>query len=291
MITEYTVPGGAVFPEGITGDPDGSTFYVSSSRDGTIFRGRIDAPELEVWQPAGADGRTSALGMAVDGSGRLLVCGSETGYVFGYDTATGALVDRVRVPTDEGTLLNDVCVVGGHAFVTDSQRPVVWRCALGDRLGEPEEWVDLGDADRTPFLNGIVAVHDGATLLVAAQGTEVLWRVDVATRAAERVDLGGLALSADGMVLVDGLLYTCDNVEEPDGAVRFFLSAFRLAADARSGELVGRLERSAADTPTTVAYLADRFYLVNSQLMADRSGQAGPPFTISAVTPGDAAAP
>jgi sugar lactone lactonase YvrE len=67
VITEYTMPGEDVFPEGITEGPDGVTFYVSSSRHGTIFRGHIDAGELEVWQPARVDSRTNALGMTVDG--------------------------------------------------------------------------------------------------------------------------------------------------------------------------------------------------------------------------------
>ena len=36
MLTEYRLPGDAVFPEGITEDPDGVTFYVSSMQQGTI---------------------------------------------------------------------------------------------------------------------------------------------------------------------------------------------------------------------------------------------------------------
>jgi len=283
MITEYVLAGENIFPEGITEDPDGRTFYVSGSASGTIFRGRVDAPEVEEWQPAGADGRTCALGMAVDARGRLLVCGGETGYVFGYDTAGGQLTDRVRVPATD-TLLNDVFVVGDTAYVTDSARSVLWRIALGDRLGEPEEWLDLGDAESTPYLNGIVAVHDGATLLVAAQGTEVLWRVDIAARRAEPVDLGGMNLAADGMVMVGGRLCTCDNVEEPDGTVRYFLSTFTLSEDARSATLAGRLERPELETPTTVAYLDGRFYLVNSQFRARHHGAVAPPFTVAAVT-------
>ncbi len=124
VITEYVVPGDAVFPEGITEDPDGVTFYVSSEHDGTIFRGRADAPRLEPWQPAGADGRTQALGLAVDGAGRLLVCGGSTGHLFAYGTRSGELVAKRTVPSDPA-LLNDVCVTGGHAYVTDSQRPVM----------------------------------------------------------------------------------------------------------------------------------------------------------------------
>jgi sugar lactone lactonase YvrE len=98
MISEYVVPGEAAFPEGITEDPDGVTFYVSSEHDGTIFRGRADTSELESWLPGGADGRTQALGMAVDGAGRLLVCGGSTGHLSAYGIRAGDLIVKRTVP-------------------------------------------------------------------------------------------------------------------------------------------------------------------------------------------------
>jgi len=288
VITDYVLPGEAVFPEGITEDPDGVTFYVSSENDGTIFRGHIDKPELEVWQPAGADGRTQALGMAVDGAGRLLVCGGETGHLFAYDIRTGARQARHTIPA-EATLLNDVCVTGGYAYVTDSRRPVIWRLKLAGEVGEPEEWLDLtafgAAAGDLHYLNGIVATHDGTTLLVAAQGTGVLWRVDVAARTASRVDLGGVRVNGDGLCFVGNLLYVCDNTDEPDGSARFWLSALHPSADARAAALAGRWERPAEQTPTTLAYLDGRLYLVNSQFHARHAGTAAPPFTVSALTP------
>lgn len=39
------------------------------------------------------------------------------------------------------------------------------------------------------------------------------------------------------------------------------------------------------DTPTTLAYLDGRLYLVNSQFGARRRGAAAPPFTVSALPP------
>jgi sugar lactone lactonase YvrE len=286
VITEYVVPGDAVFPEGITEDPDGVTFYVSSEHDGTIFRGRTDTPRLEPWQQAGADGRTQALGLAVDGAGRLLVCGGSTGHLFAYGTRTGELAARRTVPSHPA-LLNDVCVTGGHAYVTDSQRPVIWRFPVSGDIGEPEEWLDLTEHGAAPgelhYLNGIVAAHDGATLLVAAQGTGVLWRADVAARTASPVDLGGERVNGDGLAFAGGLLYACDNTDEPDGSVRYWLTALRLSADARAATLAGRWERPLADTPTTLAYLDGRLYLVNSQFGARRRGTAAPPFTVSAL--------
>jgi hypothetical protein len=107
--------------------------------------------------------------------------------------------------------------------------------------------------------------------------------VDIAGRSAEKVDLGGMSLAADGMVVADDLLYVCDNIEDADGSVRFYLSALRLTGDARAAELVGRWQRPTGDTPTTVAYLGGRFYVVNSQFFAERAGKAAAPFTLSAL--------
>lgn len=296
MIDTYVLPGEQIFPEGITEDRDGRTFYVSSSRDGTIFRGQIDNPALNVWQPGGQDGRTSALGMAVDHAGRLLVCGADTGLVVAFDTATGDLIARHTVPAP--TLLNDVCVAGPYAYVTDSARPVLWRLSLAgadgaDRadgaVGPPLEWLDLtrfgAAADVLHYLNGIVAAPGGQALVVAAQGTGVLWWIDVAARTAAPIDLGGVIVNGDGLVLVGDVLYVCDNSDEPDGSVRYWLTALRLSADGRRGERIGRWERAAADTPTTAAYLDGRLYLVNSQFHARRSGGARAPFTVAALSP------
>lgn len=279
-------PGGDVIPEGITEDRDGLTFYVSSARHGTIYRGRTDRPEADIWQPAGADGRTKALGMAVDPRGRLLVCGWETGHVFAYDTATGALIARVTVPAAV-TGLNDVCILDGYAYVTDSHRPVLWRLSVaGEDLGPAQEWLDLSAYGVPPagesFLNGIVPGREGGVLIVSDQGGEALWRVDVAAGTAQQVDLVGEKLAGDGLCWAKGLLYACDN-GEVDGVLKMWLTAVRLADDARTGVVLGRWERPVADSPTTLAYVGGRLLLVNSQLFADRKGEAVSPFTVSAV--------
>lgn len=39
------------------------------------------------------------------------------------------------------------------------------------------------------------------------------------------VDLGGERLNGDGLAFAGGLLYACDNSDEPDGSVRYWLTA------------------------------------------------------------------
>ena len=84
----YTLPGAAVFPEGVTAR--GRTFYVSSTTDGTIFRGRLDRPAAEVFLPGNQDGRTTAVGLEA-ARGWLFVAGGATGQVFVYDLGTRGL--------------------------------------------------------------------------------------------------------------------------------------------------------------------------------------------------------
>src|SRR5688572_11141213 len=74
----YILPGEDVFPEGVAFDPETQTFYVSSTTDGTIFRGTPSETAAEVFLPGGEDGRASATGLAaVDGL--LFVSGGGTG--------------------------------------------------------------------------------------------------------------------------------------------------------------------------------------------------------------------
>ncbi|MBB6034363.1 SMP-30/gluconolactonase/LRE family protein [Phytomonospora endophytica] len=286
MIERYELPGGDVFPEGITEGPDGKTFYVSGSADGAVYRGHLDRPELELWSPPGADGRHGALGMTVDGAGRLIVCGGHSGVLFAYDTATGALVARHQVTTKR-TLLNDVCVNGGHAYATDSLRPAVWRFALDTEIGAAEPWIDLTghgiEPGKAAYLNGLVSTQDGSALLIAAQGTGQLWHVDIATREAAPVDLGGVEVRGDGMVFAGDVLYVCDYTGDAGGEAHFRLTALRLTDGHRKAEVLGHHAMDAADTPTTVAYLGGRLLVVNSQLAASDGPKA--PFTVTALEP------
>jgi sugar lactone lactonase YvrE len=288
-IDTYRLPGRiGSQPEGITAGIDGD-FYVGSLRDGSIFCGRLDSEAAQVWQPPGGDGRTCVLGMALHADHSLVACGGTTGHVFVYDLASGGLVAR-RTVASEPTLLNDVWVVGDVAYVTDSARPVIWRLGLADfgatgagGVGEPEVFADLAAAGDAAFLNGIVATADGSALLVAAQGTGTLWRVDLASGAAGQVELPDrYEFAADGLLLLDEhtLLGVCNEGDTPETAV-FFLAGLRLDATARVGVPLGRWIDPRMDAPTTIAFGEDgRLLLVNSQL--GRRDPA-PPFEVIAM--------
>ncbi|GHJ46082.1 hypothetical protein Cs7R123_34240 [Catellatospora sp. TT07R-123] len=278
MHAVYTLPGDAVFPEGITTAP-GGTFHVGSSRDGTVYRGSLDHPETEVWLPAGSDGRTCVLGLTVHAGTRLVACGGDTGHLYVYDLRTAALVARRTAPD---ALLNDVWIVGDTAYVTDSRTPVVWRLPLGDSdatTGELEVFATVEGAGTLPFLNGITATPDGSALLVAAQGDDSLWRVDLATAEATRVEVGA-PFGPDGMLLLGDALYGLVNEGTSHADVVFYLSEVCIAADGRSGVEVRRWREDCFDAPTTLAYAHDRLLLVNSQM---HKPGAGAPFQVVTV--------
>jgi Cu-Zn family superoxide dismutase len=191
------------------------------------------------------------------------------------------------VPADRA-LLNDVVTDAGSAYVTDSARPVLWRLPLdtdgAGAVGEPELLADLADAgaDEDSFLNGIV-LDDGA-LLVAAQGGGVLWRVEPETGTATGVDLGGLELGADGLLLravPEGtLLLGVTNRGESRESLTFAVTVLRLAEDRRSAELVAELPLPAEeyDVPTTIADDGDRLLVVCGQVLHPE--QPRPPFLV-----------
>lgn len=297
----YTLPGSGVFPEGITADDD--TFYVTSTGDGAVFRGRLGTSELEVFLPGGADGRTGAAGIDVsdgddgddgdddnggdvDDVNRLVIAGGATGKVWVYDSMSGALVGTFANGLGEdATFLNDVLIAdNGDAFVTDSRSPALFRIPAeqvrdGAQDGPLEVFVDF---TGSPFAygegfnaNGIVEVDDDA-LVVAQSSTGNLYRIDARSKEITQVDLGGTTLTnADGLELDDDTLYV---VRNRDGVI----ARVDLSDDGRSGRVVGEITDASFAYPTTVAATEDRLLVVNSQF-DKRGGEPVEPFTVSSI--------
>src|SRR5918994_3283528 len=71
----YVLPGDQVFPEGVALRPGTDQFFVTSTQDGTIFRGRLGRPRTEVFLRPGSQGRTSANGIKATPH-RLIIAGS-----------------------------------------------------------------------------------------------------------------------------------------------------------------------------------------------------------------------
>ena len=275
----YTLPGTGVFPEGVTFDEQTQTFYVSSTSDGAIFRGTLAEEAAEVFLPGGEDGRTAATGLDVDG-GLLFVSGGATGKMFVYDTASGELLadfTTARSPT----FINDVMVVDGAAYFTDSMSPVLYRVFDDGSGWQMEEWLDF---TGTAFeyiagafnANGIVASPDGQYLVIIQSATGDLFRVEIATKEVVQIDIEADLRRGDGLVLRGRTLWVVRNMDEQ-------IAKVDLSGDLSSGQLVSQTTDDSFMFPTTAAIANGRMLVVNSQF--DRRATMDPvePFTVSSV--------
>lgn len=258
----YTLAGPAgAAPEGVAVHADG-TVWVGSSATGRLYRGDVRHPTLRPVEAAGTLERGTTLGVKTDAAGNVWSVGAGTLTVHDRRgrllSSASAEAGPVGPPT-----LNDLVVTPDAVYVTDFANPIVHRAERrGTRLGALRPWLDMSDAlpgfpAQYWFLNGIVADRRGATLLVAGNGPEGLWRVDTRTRAVEQVDLGGQSFGADGMSLRGTTLYAIVNYASPNG-----LYLVRLDPGLRSGTVAA--PRLMAGLPTTLALHRCRVYVVNA---------------------------
>ena len=286
----FALPGGGGFPEGIAFDERTGDFYVGSTIDGTIYRGNIETGTVGVFLP-GQPGRV-AIGLALDGQGRLFVAGGQAGAIAVYDTGTGQLLLEAANGLAPNTFLNDVAVSpSGDAYFTDSFNPALYRvpaAAIPAGVGTPapapttdalEVFVDFTttgfDLVQPGFnANGIVATPDGRYLLIVQSNTGNLYRVDAATAETIQVDLGGGSLpGGDGLELDGQTLYV---VREGQ------ITVVTLDADYASGTVGSSFSDLSFAVPTTLARYDGCLLVVNSQFDA-LQGQPQLPFTVSSV--------
>ncbi|MDQ4106595.1 MAG: SMP-30/gluconolactonase/LRE family protein [Actinomycetota bacterium] len=276
----YELPGEQVYPEGVVYQRSSGDFFVSSTSDGAVLRGNVQegGGEAEVFLEGGRDGRTSAIGLALDGEGRLFVAGGDTGRMFVYDTESGHLVDSFQNDRGE-TFVNDVIVVpSGDAYFTDSFSPVLYRLSAANGGYEFEEWLDLSG---TPIeyvdgfnLNGIVFADDGRYLIVTHSTTGQLFRIDTQSEEVIEIDLGGDEVAGDGLVLDGRMLYAVTGDK---------ISRVQLSGDYANGMGEDSFSYPSFKSPTTTDKYDERLLVVNSQFDARESGNPELPFTVSDV--------
>lgn len=284
--SSYVLPGNAVFPEGVAYQPSTGNFFVSSTTDGSILRGNVMDPTASPFI-AGSGTPFSAIGVKVDDAGRLAVAGGFTGDVSIFDAATGAPIRTFT--TGAGGALNDIAVAkNGDLFVTDSFRPMLWRISADQIVpsatpAPAEAWLDLtGKIAYAPGefnVNGIVATGNGKYLVVAQSFTSELFRIEVATRAVTKIDLGGDAVSGDGLALLGRTLYAAEPFSGPGQIAKVALSG-----DLSTGTVLSRTTDPSFHTPTTIAVASGRLLVVNSQFAALFGGLPPLlPFTLSTI--------
>ncbi len=274
----YDLPGDRVHPEGIAYDPTDDRLFVSSSADGTIFQVDRGTGAVSEFLAPGADGRATALGMAVDEEhGRLWIAGGVSAMVFTYDLGSGELLASSAVPDPPaGSIVNDVTIVSnGDAYLTNSGAPLLYKVpAADDQIGDAELWLDYSESeipsDIPLTLNGIVATPDGH-LLAVHMVTQQLFRFETGTREIVEVDTGGDGVGADGLALDGTTLYGV----QPDSVV-----VTELSDDFSSGTVTGQVTDDSFMFATTVALVpGDRMAVPNAQFDAQEAPVL--PFTVS----------
>jgi len=212
----FVLPGDSLFPEGMGYDPQNGEYFVGAIGGGAVLRGQIDDPTATVFSPAGADGRTAALGARPD-HGRVFVGSFGSGKIWIYGERSGKLIATLDTGMPSSVINDFSFLRDGTAFATDSVNPFLWRITFS-RSGTPtlEKWLDF---TGTPFVynagfnaDGIVTSGNGRYLVVNQLSTGDLFRIDVATKAVTQIDVGGFDLTnADGMDLDGQSLYVVRN--------------------------------------------------------------------------------
>jgi sugar lactone lactonase YvrE len=259
-------------PEGIAISP-GGTFYVGSiagvntagSTAGDIYRGNVKtgtgAPFIDA--PAGR----AAIGVEFD-RGRLFVAGGNTGDGYVYDARTRATLRTYNfADSPPATFVNDVVATRTAAYYTDSNRPVLYRVALGPNgaLAATFQTLQLtGDYVHAPGqfnLNGIDATADGKTLVAVQTFTGKLFTVDPQTGTASEIDVGE-PVTGDGLLLDGRTLYVVEREADTGFAG---ITTVRLSPDLSSGRVVSKTPNAGFAVPTTIDEFGNRLYAVNAR--------------------------
>lgn len=231
--------------------------FLGSLVDGDIYRANLMTGQGRI--VAQGPG-TSSVGLKIDRFRRLWVSGGGGGDARVVNPRTGTTVRSYDLG---GGFVNDVALINGFAWFTDSFRPVLYR--VGVRRPAPLRAVTVplsGAWQQVPDsfnANGIAPTPDRSAALVVNSATATLYRVDPATGVARRVDLGGYPLTGGDGLLVEGRrLYVVQNQLNQ-------VAVFRLGMAGRSGQLLKVIRARSFDVPTTVASFGDWLYLPNAR--------------------------
>jgi sugar lactone lactonase YvrE len=280
--TRYVLPGSSVFPEGVAYDERTQRVFVSSTTDGTVFAGDAGDETLTLFLAPGANGRTTAIGLDVDGDGHLFVAGGATGRVFVYDANTGAHIATLSGGSAP-TFINDIAVdADGVAYITDSMSPVIYRVMPNGAGGYTiERWLELAG---TPIvytagfnLNGIVVSSNSRYLFTVQSNTGRLFRIEIATKEIVPLDVGGALFPAgDGLWMHGNSLYVLQNQQE-------LITEIHVQPNQARGTVVGQTTDPSFMFPTSLVTARGRMLVVNSQFDRRAAGNPVLPFTVSVV--------
>jgi hypothetical protein len=235
----------------------GSSFYVGSIPQGSVFRGSYSTGEGEVLVPP-HPGRNHT-GMKVDRRfHRLFVAGGASKAIYVYDSRDGA--DVASFPIADAGFVNDVVLTRHAAYFTDSQVQRLYRVPIAKdgTLGELELVPITGEFQYTPGFNanGIEALPGGHTLIVVQSNLGKLFAVDAATGVSREIALDVPVTNGDGLLLRGRTLFVVQNRDNKVAVVKLCRGHARVR---------GYLTSPDFDVPTTLAPFKQFVYAVNAR--------------------------
>jgi sugar lactone lactonase YvrE len=237
-------------PEGIAIGP-GPVAYFGSLADGRIYRADLRTGRGRVISEGPG---TPSVGLKTDEKGRLYVAGGAAGNARVIDTRTGEVLASYQLTT-AAAFVNDVALVGGSAWFTDSVNQQLYRLRGGKVTTVPI----TGDLVYGPGFNanGIAPTPDGKALLVVQSSTGKLFRVGFDGRST-LVALDYTLTNGDGLLLSGRTLYVVQNRLNT-------VAVLHLDRHATRAVLKKTLTDERFDVPTTVAAFGNRLYLPNAR--------------------------
>jgi hypothetical protein len=224
--------------------------YFGSLADGDILRVDLRTGAGQVISEGPG---TPSVGMKLD-KGRLYVAGGVAGDARVIDTRTGAVLESHQLATGT-TFINDVALVGGSAWFTDSNNPVLYRLTCGKVTNVPI----TGDFVFTEGLNsnGIAPTPDGRALLVIQTSTGKLFRVGF-DGVSTQVALDYTLTNGDGVLTIGRTVYVVQNRDN-------LVAVLDMDRTGSRATLRTTLTDPRFDVPTTIASFRDRLYLPNAR--------------------------
>ncbi|KUO19976.1 SMP-30/gluconolactonase/LRE family protein [Streptomyces dysideae] len=257
--TECALPNGWL-PEGIAIDRKPYA-YLGSRANGAVHRTDLRTGEGKVLF-AGGTGLIS-VGLKVDDHEGLLYVAGNTGVARVHDARTGELLVTHQLSEATGHFINDVTLLGGRAWFTDSRAAALYAVPRGGESGAvltlplTGDWVQLPDVNNA---NGVVGTPDGRGLIVVKSTPGELYNVNPKTGHATKITLVGQAdvVNGDGLWRIGRTLYVVQNRLNT-------VSVWDLDAKAATATLRKTITDPRFDVPTTAARYGDRLYLVNAR--------------------------
>jgi sugar lactone lactonase YvrE len=192
--------------------------------------------------------------MKLDGRGRLYVSGGVAGNARVIDTRTGAVLESHQLATGT-TFINDVALVAGSAWFTDSNNPVLYRLHHGEVTAVPITG-DFVYGEGTNA-NGIAPTPDGKALLMVQTNTGKLFRVNF-DGTSTQVALDYLLTDGDGLLTSGRTLYVVQNRQNT-------VAVLKLNRGATAATVETTVTDPRFDVPTTLATFAHHLYTPNAR--------------------------